>query len=88
LFIKKNNDEGMDFYYMGEVSPELNQVEQTTMMNDSGKQLPVVKIRFNLADPVTSTMYNYLQEKSVVNGYPSQKRQAKSFRFSNRLVLK
>lgn len=64
LFIKKNNDEGMDFYYMGEVSPELNQVEQTTMLNDSGKQLPVVKIRFNLADPVISTMYNYLQEKA------------------------
>jgi hypothetical protein len=31
LFIKKNNDEGLDFYYMGEVNPELNQVEQTTM---------------------------------------------------------
>ena len=64
LFIKKNNDEGMDFYYMGEVSPELNQVEQTTMLNDIGKQLPVVKIRFNLADPVATPMYNYLQEKS------------------------
>jgi SOS-response transcriptional repressor LexA len=64
LFIKKNNDEGMDFYYMGEVSPELNQVEQTTMLNDSGKQLPVVKIRFNLVNSVTSTIYNYLQEKS------------------------
>ena len=63
LFIKKNNDEGMDFYYVGEVSPLLNQVEQTTMFNDSGNQIPVVKIRFNLADPVTSSMYNYLQEK-------------------------
>lgn len=66
LFIKKNNDEGMDFYYMGEVSPELNKVEQTTMLNDSGKQLSVVKIRFNLADPVTSSMYNYLEERSAV----------------------
>lgn len=65
LFIKKNNDEGMDFYYMGEVSPEMNKVEQTTMPNDSGRQLSVVKIRFTLADPVTSSMYNYLQERSV-----------------------
>ncbi|MCX6228155.1 MAG: DUF3427 domain-containing protein [Bacteroidia bacterium] len=63
LFIKKNNDEGMDFYYMGEVSPELDRVQQTTMPNDQGKQLSVVKIRFNLANPVTSTMYNYLHEK-------------------------
>jgi superfamily II DNA or RNA helicase/HKD family nuclease len=63
FFIKKNNDEGIDFYYLGEVSPELKQVHQTTMPNDEGKQLSVVKIRFNLAFPVISTMYNYLQEK-------------------------
>ena len=73
LFIKKNNDEGMDFYYMGEVSPELNQVEQTTMSNDSGKQLPVVKIRFNLADPVITTMYRYLQENpALMNNEPEK----------------
>ena len=66
LFIKKNNDEGMDFYYMGNVTPELNQVEQTTMPNDGGKQLSVLKIRFNLTDPLTSSMYNYLQEKSAI----------------------
>ena len=66
LFIKKNNDEGMDFYYMGEVSPELNHVEQTTMSDDNGKQISVVKIRFNLANPVIPSMYNYLQEKVKV----------------------
>lgn len=66
LFIKKNNDEGMDFYYMGEVSPELNKIEQTTMSNDSGKQVSVVKIRFNLASPVSTSMYNYLEENVVV----------------------
>jgi SOS-response transcriptional repressor LexA len=44
------------------------------MMNDSGKQLPVVKIRFNLADPVTSTIYNYLQEKSAVKDPKSEKK--------------
>ncbi|OYX84247.1 MAG: restriction endonuclease subunit R [Flavobacteriales bacterium 32-34-25] len=65
LFIKKNNDEGMDFYYMGEVSPELNQIEQTTMNNDNGKQVSVVKIRFNLASPVSPSMYNYLEEKVI-----------------------
>jgi hypothetical protein len=73
LFIKKNNDEGMDFYYMGEVNPELNQVAQTTMPNDSGKQLSVVKIRFNLTNPVTSSMYNYLQEKSAAKDVKLQK---------------
>ena len=66
LFIKKNNDEGVDFYYMGDVVPELDQVEQTTMNSDSGKQISVVKIRFNLLSPVTTSMYNYLQEKGKV----------------------
>jgi superfamily II DNA or RNA helicase len=66
LFIKKNNDEGMDFYYMGEVRPELNQVEQTKMKDDNGNQIPVVKIRFNLENPVTANMYNYLNEKQHV----------------------
>jgi superfamily II DNA or RNA helicase/HKD family nuclease len=62
LFIKKNNDEGMDFYYMGDVSPELNKVEQTTMKNDSGKHISVVKIRFILSNPVSTSMYNYLEQ--------------------------
>jgi superfamily II DNA or RNA helicase len=73
LFIKKNNDEGMNFYYMGEVSPELNQVKQTTMSNDNGKKLPVVKIRFNLSNPVTSIIYDYLHEKSNVKDIKLEK---------------
>jgi superfamily II DNA or RNA helicase/HKD family nuclease/SOS-response transcriptional repressor LexA len=76
LFIKKNNDEGMDFYYMGEVSPELNKVEQTTMRNDSGKQVPVVKIRFNLSNPVSTSMYNYLEQKvKSQNKKPANKKE-------------
>jgi superfamily II DNA or RNA helicase len=72
LFIKKNNDEGMDFYYMGEVSPELNKVEQTTMINDKGKQIPVVKIRFNLENAVTASLYNYLQENRKIRDSSSE----------------
>lgn len=77
LFIKKNNDEGMDFYYMGEVSPEMNQIEQTTMGNDSGKQVSVVKIRFNLANPVSPSMYNYLEEKITIKAEKPQKKAEK-----------
>ncbi|AWG22352.1 restriction endonuclease subunit R [Flavobacterium faecale] len=66
LFIKKNNDEGMEFYYMGEVTPELTQIEQTKMKNDSGKFVSVVKIRFILSDPVSNSMYNYLEQKATV----------------------
>jgi SOS-response transcriptional repressor LexA len=75
LFIKKNNDEGMDFYYMGEVSPDLNKVEQTTMSNDSGKQISVVKIRFNLSNPVSTSMYNYLEQKEKSRDNKSVKKE-------------
>jgi superfamily II DNA or RNA helicase/HKD family nuclease len=74
LFIKKNNDEGMDFYYMGEVNPIINKIEETTMKNDSGKKVSVVKIRFNLTNPVSTSMFNYLEEKGVVkNNKPKKK---------------
>lgn len=62
LFIKKSNDEGMDFYYMGDVKPEQDLTEQTTIPNDSGKQLSVVKMRFKLNDPVSTNIYNYLEQ--------------------------
>lgn len=64
LFIKKSNDEGTDFYYMGDVSPEMKSVEQTTMLDNDGKSLPVVRIRFLLEDTVVSHMYSYLHDDS------------------------
>jgi superfamily II DNA or RNA helicase/SOS-response transcriptional repressor LexA len=73
LFIKKNNDEGTDFYYMGDINPQKNNVEQTKMNSDNGKKLSVVKIRFDLEDAVSDSMYQYLQEnldlktKQIVN---------------------
>ncbi|MFC4739649.1 DUF3427 domain-containing protein [Flavobacterium ponti] len=66
LFIKKNNDEGMEFYYMGDVTPNLNKIEQTTMSSDSNKQVSVVKIRFDMEKPVSASMYNYLEENRTV----------------------
>ena len=62
LFIKKNNDEGVEFYYMGDVSPQKEKVEQTTMKNDKGEKVSVVRFRFNLHQPVTEAMYHYLRE--------------------------
>ena len=63
LFIKKNNDEGLEFYYMGEISPKSDNVSQTTILNDNGEYLPVVKIRFDLVNPVAPNLYKYLHEK-------------------------
>lgn len=65
LFIKKD-DNVKDFYYLGEISPQKEMVEQTTMNNGNGKEISVVKIRFNLHNSVTNTIYNYLKEKESV----------------------
>jgi superfamily II DNA or RNA helicase/SOS-response transcriptional repressor LexA len=63
LFIKKSNDEGIEFYYMGDVEPQIDKVTQTTMNTDSGKVVSVVNFTFNLSTPVADEMYQYLKEK-------------------------
>ena len=65
LFIKKNNDEGTDFYYMGEMQPNLSLVEQTEMDNGKGGSVSVVKIRFNVSPSVNESIYNYLNDNSA-----------------------
>lgn len=64
LFIKKNNDEGNDFYYIGEINPNLDFVEQTSMPNDKGGKVSVVKIRFNVFPAVSESIYNYINDNS------------------------
>ena len=58
LFIKKSNDEGNDFYYMGEVKP----IEFTpeTMLDKKKKVIPVVKMDLILEPRVEDSMYEYL----------------------------
>lgn len=62
FFIQKNNNEGLDFYYLGDITPIKNQVFQATMKDDNQNNIPVVKIRFTLQIPVFDSLYNYLHE--------------------------
>ncbi|CAM4109790.1 DEAD/DEAH box helicase [Psychrobacter arenosus] len=59
LFIKKDNDEGKDFYYMGDVSPRPDSFELTSI---SG--LSTVKVQLNMHSEVRSDIYNYLLQDS------------------------
>jgi len=67
LFIKKSNDEGTEFYYMGDVTPNENSFEQKTMTDDNGKQVSVVKIIFKMNHPVEDSIYEYLTNKIKEN---------------------
>ena len=60
LFIKKSNDEGAEFYYMGDVTPILDSFEQTALKNDKGQKVSVVKIRFLMNHPVENSIYQYI----------------------------
>lgn len=60
LFVKKSNDEGVDFYYMGEMTAIQNSYEETTIKNEDGDNLPVVTMRFDLNPPVAPRIYQYI----------------------------
>lgn len=63
IFIKKDDDEGKDFYYLGEAIPDQRTVEERTMLNDKGKELPVVEMELMLDTPVEHQLYQYLISK-------------------------
>jgi superfamily II DNA or RNA helicase len=57
LFVKKEDAEGTDFYFMGDASIIKDSIQQAEMPN-SGK--PVVHFKFQLEQPVKDDLYNYI----------------------------
>jgi len=60
LFIKKSNDEGTEFYYMGDVTPVEGSFTEKKMRDDNDKEVPVVKLVFSMNCPVEDSIYNYI----------------------------
>ena len=60
LFIKKSNDEGLEFYFMGDVTPIDESFEETMMKDDNGNDVSVVKIDFKMNTSVEDGIYDYL----------------------------
>ncbi len=58
LFIKKDDGEGTDFYYMGELKLIEGKYHQTKM--ESKKKASVVEIHFSISPTVDDNMYQYL----------------------------
>ena len=56
IFVKKDNDEGSDFYYLGKASPDKNTVQQDKM--EDGK--PVVHMNMVMEQSVDSRLYHYI----------------------------
>ena len=56
LFVKKNNDEGLGFYYLGELSAIENSFTETLMAGD----VSVVKMEYNLDKDIDYGLYKHL----------------------------
>ncbi len=59
LFIKKNDAEGTDFYYMGDCIPY--DYIPTKSYDNKGRSLDIVNIKFNMEDEVDEYIFNYLE---------------------------
>jgi len=57
LFVKKSNDEGIDFYFIGDVSPIESSFEQKTIAGKS-----VVQLTFKIEHEVDYNLYKYLTD--------------------------
>jgi superfamily II DNA or RNA helicase len=58
LFVKKHNNEGSDFYYLGRVLADKGM--QCTIEDDDGVKLPIVNFKLELEHAVPDDLYLYL----------------------------
>ncbi|HDR7711716.1 TPA: DEAD/DEAH box helicase [Bacillus cereus] len=66
IFVKKDDDEGSDFYYLGKARPDKASVEQTEMQDKNGKELPVVTMNMIMEKSVDNKLYDYLKDSNVL----------------------
>lgn len=57
LFIKKSDDEGKNFYYVGRVTPF--DWRETTIKDNKGNDLPIVNFKYKLQTEVKDDFYSY-----------------------------
>lgn len=62
LFVKKSDDEGLRFFYLGRMTPRVGGMEETQMLDDKQRSRPVVRVTFDLARPVSRDIYDYLTQ--------------------------
>lgn len=57
VFVKKDDAEGADHYYLGKAAS--SHPRQITMTNDNGAQLPAVKMVLRFEQPIDSALFDY-----------------------------
>ena len=64
FFVKKNKDEGLSFYYLGELTSIPSSFEQASMSIENERTVDVVKMDFDIDKSVDPSLYNYLTSKA------------------------
>ena len=63
LFIKKSNDEGDEFYFMGDLSLKKDNYEQEEIFSETkNKHIPIVKFIFDIRPKVQEDLFGYITE--------------------------
>ncbi len=60
LFVKKSDDEGIDFYYCGDVTPDASSFVQQQMPNGKGGFTNVVEMWLKLHEPLDEMLFEFL----------------------------
>jgi superfamily II DNA or RNA helicase/HKD family nuclease len=60
LFVKKNNSEGLEFYYLGNLTVKKETAIEKLIPDDKGNMVSVVEMIFLLDNPVEKSLYDYL----------------------------
>ena len=63
IFVKKDDGEGTDFYYLGKGFPDKATVEEGRMIDKNGKNLPVVHMNMVMEQAVERKLYHYLKDE-------------------------
>ncbi|UUV17253.1 DEAD/DEAH box helicase [Fusobacteria bacterium ZRK30] len=63
LFVKKSDDEGIEFFYMGDLTPKKDGIKEMRIVDKKGKDVSVVGIECILNRGVEDEMYRYLMEE-------------------------
>lgn len=59
IFVKKDDDEGTDSYYLGKATPIIDSVTQKTISTDKGER-PIVNINMIMENPIEYNMFKYI----------------------------
>ena len=58
--VEKSDDEGIDFYYIGKLTPFSH---KQLYRNIDGKDNPIVNFKFKIDHTVDENLYNYFMDK-------------------------